>query len=627
MSKILLVEDNDINRDMLSRRLERKGYEVVTAVNGTEGVAKTLSDLPDLVLMDMHMPVLDGWEATRQIKVNPQTRAIPVIALTADAIAGEREKALAAGCDDYDIKPVDLPRLLEKIVRLLEPASPPTLSQRPEGLSIPSDQRLQRILLTRLRRDLDSPIHRIIGYSDMLLDAPDNPQNPALCSDLQKINTSGMQLLRLIHAILNPVLVEIQQQQINLLAPALRLELLTPLSTIIGYCEMLLEEAPAELIPDLKQIHTSAQDLLSQVNSLDSLVSQHLQVIDSLNVDQPSAADQPLEFANTKALAQQTALETYRSPVTENSRILAVDNSENCTLLARLLERQGCQVTIATTDQQALEAIEALSYDLILLDVSLLDASLPEISGLKLLEHLKSHPKWQHIPVLIMAAPDQMESVAQAIAMGAADYLTSPFQSVLLRTKVTACLEQEHRKRAEADLKQQLTALQLELDQIKQAQQVAEIAQTGYFQQLQSNGEAQKFQDSNRHTSLPPKVLLVEDNELNCDMLSRRLQRHSYTVVIANDGADGVAKALSECPQIILMDISLPVMDGWEATQQLKADPRTCHIPVIALTAHAMTGDREKALAAGCDDYDTKPIALPRLLSKIEECLERSANP
>ena len=622
MSKILLVEDNDINRDMLSRRLERKGYEVITAVNGTEGVAKTLSDPPDLVLMDMHMPVLDGWEATRQIKANPQTRAIPVIALTADAIAGEREKALAAGCDEYDIKPVDLPRLLEKIVKLLEPASQPPISQLPEVLSIPSDQRLQRILLTRLRRDLDPPIHRIIGYSDMLLDAPDNSQNPALCSDLQKINASGMQLLRLIHAILNPVLVEIQQQQINLLAPALRLELLTPLSTIIGYCEMLLEEAPAELIPDLKQIHTSAQDLLSQVNSLDSLMAQHLQSIDPLNADRPNTAEKLLEIATAKALAQHTALETHRSPVTENSRILVVDTSENCTLLSRLLERQGSQVTIATTDQQALEAIEALSYDLILLDVSL-----PEISGLKMLEELKCHPEWQHIPVLIMAAPDQMQSVVQAIAMGAADYLTSPFQSVLLRTKVTACLEQEHRRLAEADLRQQLIALQLELEQIKQAQQVAEIVQTDYFQQLQPNSEAQRGQDSDRQTSLPPKVLLVEDNELNCDMLSRRLQRHSYTVVIANDGAEGVAKALSECPQIILMDISLPVMDGWEATQQLKADPRTCHIPVIALTAHAMTGDREKALAAGCDDYDTKPIALPRLLSKIEECLKRSANP
>jgi CheY-like chemotaxis protein len=120
MPKILLVEDNDINRDMLSRRLERKGYQVIMAINGTEGVAKTLSDRPDIVLMDLHLPILDGWAATQQIKANPQTRAIPVIALTADAFGGEREKALAAGCDEYETKPVDLPRLLQKITKLIE---------------------------------------------------------------------------------------------------------------------------------------------------------------------------------------------------------------------------------------------------------------------------------------------------------------------------------------------------------------------------------------------------------------------------------------------------------------------------------------------------------------------------
>jgi CheY-like chemotaxis protein len=117
---------------------------------------------------------------------------------------------------------------------------------------------------------------------------------------------------------------------------------------------------------------------------------------------------------------------------------------------------------------------------------------------------------------------------------------------------------------------------------------------------------------------------LVEDNELNCDMLLRRLERAGYQVVVANDGADGVAKARSESPDLILMDISLPIMDGWEATQQLKANPQTAGISIIALTAHAMAGDREKALAAGCNDYDTKPIELPRLIGKIEKCLQGS---
>jgi len=118
-----------------------------------------------------------------------------------------------------------------------------------------------------------------------------------------------------------------------------------------------------------------------------------------------------------------------------------------------------------------------------------------------------------------------------------------------------------------------------------------------------------------------PKILLVEDNEMNRDMLSRRLQRKGFEVLIAVDGGQGVDMAHAEKPDLILMDMSLPVKDGWTATRELKADDATKSIPVIALTAHAMSGDREQALAAGCDDYDTKPIELPRLLSKIETLL------
>lgn len=119
MAKILLVEDNEMNRDMLSRRLMRKGYEVVLAVDGNEAVAKAQSESPDLILMDMSLPVLDGWEATKILKTFPVSQNIPIIALTAHAMAGDREKALEAGCDDYDTKPIELPRLLEKIEKFL----------------------------------------------------------------------------------------------------------------------------------------------------------------------------------------------------------------------------------------------------------------------------------------------------------------------------------------------------------------------------------------------------------------------------------------------------------------------------------------------------------------------------
>jgi CheY-like chemotaxis protein len=119
MAKILLVEDNEYNRDMLSRRLQRKAYEVVCAVDGAEAAERARAERPDLILMDLHIPVMDGWEVTRRLKAGEETRAIPVIALTADAMAGDREKALEAGCDDYDTKPVEFARLLDKIQTLL----------------------------------------------------------------------------------------------------------------------------------------------------------------------------------------------------------------------------------------------------------------------------------------------------------------------------------------------------------------------------------------------------------------------------------------------------------------------------------------------------------------------------
>jgi CheY-like chemotaxis protein len=395
--------------------------------------------------------------------------------------------------------------------------------------------------------------------------------------------------------------------------------LLTPLSTIIGYCELLLEEAPSNLLPDLKQIYNPAQELLSLVNSLDSLMTSHLQSVQTINADE----------LNATAWQRRTTPGADQSLVAKHNRILVIDSTSNSSVF-RQLERQNYPVELATTGEQALQILAANSYDLILLDISQM--------GLKVLEQLKSREEWQQISVLIISAADETTLMMEAIALGATDYLTKPIPSTLLWAKVTACLEQtqlrqqlvhyegivaelQQYQQIADELNQQIEALQLELEQIKRSQQVAEIVQTDYFQHLQPNVEAQ---EPNLPPSdpLPLKVLLVEDNELNSDMLSRRLQRYGYEVVLANDGAEGVAKALSEQPQVILMDISLPVMDGWEATQQLKANPQTSRIPIIALTAHAMTGDREKALASGCDDYDTKPIELPRLLSKIEDCLK-----
>jgi len=125
MAKILLVEDNEMNRDMLSRRLERKGFSVSIALDGAEGLSKARSDAPDLILMDMSLPVIDGWEATRQLKADEATRRIPIIALTAHAMASDEQKARESGCDDFDTKPIELSRLLDKIGALLQPKAGP----------------------------------------------------------------------------------------------------------------------------------------------------------------------------------------------------------------------------------------------------------------------------------------------------------------------------------------------------------------------------------------------------------------------------------------------------------------------------------------------------------------------
>src|SRR5277367_2565089 len=151
MTKVLLVEDNEMNRDMLSRRLIRRGFEVVFAVNGKQGVDLARSEKPDIILMDMSLPIIDGWEATRRVKADDATRSVPVIGLTAHAMSGDRERAIEAGCDDYDTKPVELDRLIGKIERLLGTAKDEALRQavlEPGGMVI--DERLAAFLRSKM---------------------------------------------------------------------------------------------------------------------------------------------------------------------------------------------------------------------------------------------------------------------------------------------------------------------------------------------------------------------------------------------------------------------------------------------------------------------------------------------
>src|ERR1700674_1824642 len=156
MPKVLLVEDNEMNRDMLSRRLARRGFEVIVAVDGQQGVEAATRELPDIILMDMSLPVLDGWEASRLLKSNEATRSIPLVALTAHAMADDRDRAMQAGCDDYDTKPVDLPRLLAKLDRLLAGKS-----ERTRNGPLSSEA------LGDLRHKLKTSFNQILGYAEI----------------------------------------------------------------------------------------------------------------------------------------------------------------------------------------------------------------------------------------------------------------------------------------------------------------------------------------------------------------------------------------------------------------------------------------------------------------------------
>ncbi|MEO1593575.1 MAG: response regulator, partial [Cyanobacteria bacterium J06632_22] len=197
------------------------------------------------------------------------------------------------------------------------------------------------------------------------------------------------------------------------------------------------------------------------------------------------------------------------------------------------------------------------------------------------------------------------------------------------------------RKQIEDRLKRQVKELRIEIDESKRQQNVAEIVGSSYFQEIQAEVDSlRSFSDLSSISGFgpdsdlgtdsvalpperPPTVLVVEDNVMNRDMVIRRLNKFGYVVETADNGQEGVIKATQSQPDIVLMDMSLPVMDGWEATRNLKANPATQRIPVIALTAHAMATDREKALAAGCDEYDTKPINWTRLMGKVEALLQQ----
>lgn len=318
----------------------------------------------------------------------------------------------------------------------------------------------QHTLLTYLRHELCTPISGMIGYSDLILEELQEQPSSTLFEDLQKIRGCSQQLLTLVTVILDPDQLEMSQidGELDSFGATLRMELLTPLSTIIGYCEMLLEEAPAELIPDIDKLNGSAQKLLSLINDIVRLAQQQLQMITAqagsvvpLSLESPQAAD----LAESAASTLQTLRQKSPKKSLQGGMILVIDdNPTNCDLLARQLKKQAYTVTTATSAQQGLRLLQAIPYDLILLDVIM-----PGMSGLELLQQLKSNGAWRHIPVIMISALDEIEGAVKCIELGAEDYLHKPFDPTLLKARIGAYLERKRLRDQEILYLQQVERL------------------------------------------------------------------------------------------------------------------------------------------------------------------------
>lgn len=269
-------------------------------------------------------------------------------------------------------------------------------------------------------------------------------------------------------------------------------------------------------------------------------------------------------------------------------RILIVeDNEMNRDMLSRRLERRGYTTLLAIDGETGIDMARLERPDLILMDMSL-----PGIDGWEATRLLKADPNMCKIPIIALTAHAMSDDRDRSISAGCDDYDTKPVDINRLLAKIEHWLSASGVNKPAVDAPAVLTEVAAEAPPLSSVPAVA-------------------------------KILLVEDNEMNRDMLSRRMSRRGYEVITANDGEQGVNLALTTIPDLILMDMSLPGLDGWEATRLIKTSPDTSSIPIIALTAHAMSTDREKAVQAGCDDFDTKPVEIDRLLIKIDDCLRK----
>lgn len=438
MPKILLVENVDLNRDALSQRLALEGgYEVLVAANGAEAVEIARSEAPDLILMDLKMPVLDGYEATRQLKASPETKAIPVIAMTALGIdPSDRKKAMEAGCDAFVSKLIDFPRLVDKVELLREGEGGRAMSedqteQAGGGSGYPSEANRTGKSLPEELRTLP---RALIGLSRALLDNVANQGSEKSCSYLG-IQVASKRLLEFVNDVLSPT------ARVAASKPRLSHDLIGMTAGIMDCSSVLEEEArasgQADIISRLQEIRSTAERFLPLIDEVVNFsrigageVAAHLRAPDTSTSEQDEVAVvDSLEDAVEEVWTDQGTL------------LIVDDNWMNRDVLVHLLERQGYTTAVAASGPQALEMIKKQKFDLMLLDLMM-----PEMDGDEVLECLRNNSHLPDIPVIMISAVRETKSVVECIKLGAEDYVTRPFDPVLLRARIETYLENKRLK-------------------------------------------------------------------------------------------------------------------------------------------------------------------------------------
>ncbi|WP_163702494.1 response regulator [Adonisia turfae] len=387
MARILLVEDNELNRDMLSRRLRRRGYELAVAVDGAEAIAIASAQPFDLILMDMSLPVIDGWEATRRLKAQSHTQDVPIIALTAHAMRGDRDQALAAGCDDYDTKPIDLKRLLGKIKAFLSAEQLSTASDTPKAKVVTENTAAPVIPIAPV-----TPITAPAASVTPITPAPTTPAAPITpIAPVTPIASPTASVTPIAPTTTTPVTDnDSDQSDATPIAPV------TPITSDVAV-------TPIVPVTPITSDVVSGEPVTPVIQSTD-------------DVEQPvtPAADKPHNAFSGLPI------------------LVVDDNEDNRDMLSRRLNRRGYQSVVVDSGEAALDYIQShQNVALVLLDIMM-----PGIDGIETLRQIRQTYSRNQLPVLMVTAKAQSDDMVRAFELGANDYITKPIDFAVTLARV-----------------------------------------------------------------------------------------------------------------------------------------------------------------------------------------------